>query len=68
MSWNNVKAHQRIPNYIRFTQDSALSPYLFVLFMDVLTRHVQDEAPWYVEATRGAGRKIIERVQPVQPA
>lgn len=29
-------------------QDSPLSPYLFVLLMDVTTRHVQDETLQYV--------------------
>ncbi|KAL4196363.1 hypothetical protein AMTRI_Chr04g245790 [Amborella trichopoda] len=27
-------------------QGSTLSPYLFVLVMDSLTRHLQDEVPW----------------------
>ena len=27
-------------------QGSALSPYIFVLVKDELTRHMQDEVPW----------------------
>ena len=27
-------------------QGSALSPYLFALVMDELTRHMKDEVPW----------------------
>ena len=29
-------------------QGSALSPYLFALVIDVLTRHIEDEVPWYM--------------------
>lgn len=27
-------------------QGSALSPYVFALIMDELTRHIQDDVPW----------------------
>ena len=29
-------------------QEFATSPYLFALVMDELTRHMQDEVPWYM--------------------
>jgi len=33
---------------IRLHQGSALSPFLFVIVMDELTRAIQDEIPWYM--------------------
>ena len=34
------------PITVGLHQGSALSPYLFALIMDELTRHIQDEVPW----------------------
>ena len=34
------------PITIGLHQGSALSPYLFALVMDEITRHIQDEVPW----------------------
>ena len=34
------------PITVGLHQGSALSPYLFALVMNELTRHMQDEVPW----------------------
>jgi hypothetical protein len=36
------------PINIRLHQGSALSPYLFALVMDEVTRDIQDGIPWYM--------------------
>ena len=37
---------EEFPITIDLHQGSALSPYLFVLIMDELTAHIQEEVPW----------------------
>ena len=37
---------QEFPISIGLHQGSALSPYLFAIVMDELTKHIQDEVPW----------------------
>ncbi|KAM3320610.1 hypothetical protein P3S67_007812 [Capsicum chacoense] len=52
------------------TQGSTLSPFLFALVMDVLTRHIQGEVPWcmpfaddvvLIDETRGGVNDKLEK-------
>ncbi|KAM2605119.1 hypothetical protein TB2_033955 [Malus domestica] len=41
-----MKDKQRFPITVGLHQGSSLSPYIFALVMDELTRHIQDDIPW----------------------
>ncbi|KAH0468862.1 hypothetical protein IEQ34_002094 [Dendrobium chrysotoxum] len=43
--WHSCRSHTR-NRVVGLNQGSALSPYLFALVMDVLTRHLQEDVPW----------------------
>ena len=44
--WTTGDETKEFPITIGLHQGSALSPYLFALVMDEITRHIQDEVPW----------------------
>ena len=58
------------PIIVGLHQGATLSPYLFALIMDKLTRHIQDEVPWcmlfvdcivLVNETKGGLNTKVER-------
>jgi len=60
---------KEFPITIGLHHDSTLSPYLFALVMDEITRHIQDEVPWcmlfaddivLVDETRGGVNAKLE--------